>query len=286
MSPVRGRSSPPRGITGLARPRVTTAERSLPRLTGPTRTTRRLGRELRRRLTAGLLLQVGRGSRDRPKGQHEASTKTKLVTRMERRRAIRRRRARIIWAVCGAFCLLVLLTSFPARALLQQRSAINASSAELDRLTAGNKELQSEATELSNPANIAALARNDYDMVSPGETAYDVLPSAGTQKASSKGQARSTRVQSLRARKSRRHCSAKQGLRYPRIRARPQVRVCARYRARRAQVGRHRFVRSSQCGRHDGGASSTPSSSGADVRGPQDRRSSARAEPNGNSRSQ
>jgi cell division protein FtsB len=99
---------------------------------------------------------------------------------MERRRAIRRRRARIVWVVCGGFCLVVLATSFPAQALIRQHDAISSASSELDRLTAGNSALQRQADELSNPANIAALARSDYDMVSPGEKAYEVLPAAGT----------------------------------------------------------------------------------------------------------
>jgi cell division protein FtsB len=170
-------------------------ERSRPRLTGPTARARRLGSgdatssdiaSAPSRLVGGVKDSDPKRESGAPT-QPDGSTQHKTVTRMERRRAIRRRRARIIWVVCGAFCLLVLLSSFPAHALLRQRSAINSSSAELDRLNAGNKELQSEATELSNPANIAALARSDYDMVSPGETAYDVLPSARTQKESSKG---------------------------------------------------------------------------------------------------
>jgi cell division protein FtsB len=103
-----------------------------------------------------------------------------VQTRMERRRAIRRRRARIVWVVCGAFCLLVLATSFPAEALIRQHDAISSSSSELDRLTAGNKSLQRQAQDLSNPANIDALARSDYDMVSRGEKAYQVLPTAGS----------------------------------------------------------------------------------------------------------
>jgi cell division protein FtsB len=163
-------------------------ERSRPRLTSSARA-RRLesGGEDPSDTQSASARRVA-GGKDSPLEQEKVlSTQQKTVTRMERRRSIRRRRARIIWVVCGAFCLLVLATSFPAHALLRQRSAINSSSAELDRLTAGNKELQSEATELSNPANIAALARSDYDMVSPGETAYDVLPSTGSQRASSKG---------------------------------------------------------------------------------------------------
>jgi cell division protein FtsB len=99
---------------------------------------------------------------------------------MERRHAIRRRRSRIVWVACGAFCLLVLATSFPVEALIRQHDAISSASSELDRLTAGNKSLQRQAQELSNPANIDALARSDFDMVSRGEKAYQVLPAAGS----------------------------------------------------------------------------------------------------------
>ena len=129
-------------------------------------------------------LSTGGGSGSGP----DDLTAQKSVTRMELRHAIRRRRARIVWVVCGAFCLLVLATSFPAHALLRQRSAISSTAAELARLTSGNEALQLQATELSNPANIAALARSNYDMVSPGEKAYAVLPPSGASQASSHGQ--------------------------------------------------------------------------------------------------
>lgn len=107
------------------------------------------------------------------------------ATRMERRRAIRRRRARIVWVVCGGFCLLVLGTSFPAQALIRQHDAISSASSELDRLTEGNNALQKQADELANPANIAALARSDYGMVSPGQKAYKVLATGGSPAATS-----------------------------------------------------------------------------------------------------
>jgi cell division protein FtsB len=186
--------------TGTRDPRSRALERSRPRLTAPDVRARRIeshgaqelkgsgakgvartgstAKEATARVLAGK--SSGVGLKD--------VTSQKAVTRMERRHAIRRRRARIVWAACGALCLLVLATSFPAQALLRQRSAISSSAAELDRLTAGNKELQLQATELSNPANIASLARSDYDMVSPGEKAYEVLPSTGASQASSQGQ--------------------------------------------------------------------------------------------------
>ena len=127
-------------------------------------------------------------TRTRTQGDHgkkPQSESPKTVSRIERRRAIRRRRARIVWAACGGFCLLVFATSFPAQALIRQHDSISASTAELNRLTAGNVALQKQADELADPANIAALARSDYDMVSPGEKAYQVLPTTGSSAAES-----------------------------------------------------------------------------------------------------
>jgi cell division protein FtsB len=100
------------------------------------------------------------------------------VTRIERRRAIRRRRARLVTVVCAGFCMLVLATSFPVAALLRQHASISAATSELERLTAGNQSLRAQASDLSQPANVAAIAQRDYDMVRPGQTAYRVLPSS------------------------------------------------------------------------------------------------------------
>jgi len=102
---------------------------------------------------------------------------------MERRAAIRRRRHRIVWVVCGGFCVLVLVTSFPLQQLVRQRDSISSTAAEVKRLTAGNAALQQQAEELSDPANIAALARRDYGMVRPGDKAYAVIPVAGSPEA-------------------------------------------------------------------------------------------------------
>lgn len=205
MSNRRGRAghAQKRGAVGAARtrpaqigtedPRKRQIERSRPRLTAPARARHiesHRAEEAKGATTKGATtkgataVRPGRGS---GLAQEDLASQ-KSLTRMELRHAIRRRRARIVWVACGAFCLLVLVTSFPAHALLHQRSAISSSAAELDQLTSGNKALQLQATELSNPANIAALARSDYDMVSPGEKAYEVLPPAGASQASAHGQ--------------------------------------------------------------------------------------------------
>jgi cell division protein FtsB len=99
---------------------------------------------------------------------------------MERRRAVSRRRAKLVGVACLALCVLVLATSFPVSALMRQHRQISAATSELQVLTSENESLQMQASTLSEPANIAALARRDYDLVRPGQTAYTVLPLPGS----------------------------------------------------------------------------------------------------------
>jgi cell division protein FtsB len=108
----------------------------------------------------------------------------KPTSRIERRRAISRRRARTVTVACVAFCALVLATSFPVSALLRQHQQISSATGELHALTAANSSLEQEASELSQPANVAALARRDYDLVRPGQKAYTVLPLPGSSQSS------------------------------------------------------------------------------------------------------
>jgi cell division protein FtsB len=99
---------------------------------------------------------------------------------MERRRAVSRRRARLVSVVCLGFCGLVLATSFPVSALMRQHRQMATATSELRSLSVGNESLQKQASVLSDPANIATLARRDYDLVRPGQTAYTVLPHSGS----------------------------------------------------------------------------------------------------------
>ena len=108
----------------------------------------------------------------------------KPTSRIERRRAINRRRVKIVTVACAGFCALVLATSFPLSALLRQHQQISSATGELHSLTAANSSLQQEAGDLSEPANVAALARRDYDMVRPGQRAYTVLPLPGSSQSS------------------------------------------------------------------------------------------------------
>ncbi|MFZ0666862.1 MAG: septum formation initiator family protein [Acidimicrobiales bacterium] len=115
--------------------------------------------------------------RDSSDGRKEPSAPP---TRMQRRKAIRRRQARVVMITCAAFCVIVLATSFPAAALLHQRNAISGDKAELAKLQAGNVALERQAVELSQPGTVSNLAHRDYDMVKSGSKAYTVLPAAGS----------------------------------------------------------------------------------------------------------
>jgi hypothetical protein len=75
--------------------------------------------------------------------------------------------------------LAVLGTSFPWSALLSQHGQLSASAAQLHTLTSENQLLAEQEQQLNSKAEIDRLARQDYQMVLPGQTLYDVLPPSG-----------------------------------------------------------------------------------------------------------
>ncbi|HEX4217019.1 MAG TPA: septum formation initiator family protein [Acidimicrobiales bacterium] len=86
------------------------------------------------------------------------------------------RRRRFILVVSAAFAALVLGTSFPASGLLSEHRQIAATDAALHRLKSENTALAQEKQQLNSKAEIHRLARQDYQLVDPGQTAYNVLP--------------------------------------------------------------------------------------------------------------
>jgi cell division protein FtsB len=86
------------------------------------------------------------------------------------------RRRRFILVASAAFAALVLGTSFPASGLLSDHRQLAATDAALHRLRAENSALAQEKQQLNSKAEIHSLARQDYQLVDPGETAYNVLP--------------------------------------------------------------------------------------------------------------
>jgi cell division protein FtsB len=65
---------------------------------------------------------------------------------------------------------------FPTRTYLAQRASISHAQKQLSVLSQQNTELQRRATELQSDSEIERLAREQYNLVKPGEEAYAVLP--------------------------------------------------------------------------------------------------------------
>ena len=65
---------------------------------------------------------------------------------------------------------------FPTRTYLHQRDRIAAEEEKLAVLTAENQKLAAKVDRLATDAEIERLAREQYNLVKPGEEAYAVLP--------------------------------------------------------------------------------------------------------------
>jgi hypothetical protein len=84
----------------------------------------------------------------------------------------------------GALLSVVILGAwFPASALYHQHSSLASANAELSELHKQDAALAQERKNLSNPAEIDRIAREQYQLVSPGQQAYEVLPPTGSSKA-------------------------------------------------------------------------------------------------------
>ena len=73
----------------------------------------------------------------------------------------------------------VLFAWFPATSLLHQRSNLAAGEAQLSSLHKQDAALAQEKKNLSDAGEIGRIAREQYQLVSPGQEAYEVLPPSG-----------------------------------------------------------------------------------------------------------
>ena len=83
-------------------------------------------------------------------------------------------------ALAGVFALAVLATNFPFSTLLAQHRQLSAAAAQLHQAQSANQALSEQNQQLNSTAEIDRLARQDYQLVSPNQTLYNVLPSSGT----------------------------------------------------------------------------------------------------------
>ena len=82
-------------------------------------------------------------------------------------------------AIAVVIALVVVGTSFPAAALLRQHGQLSSTSAQLQRLQHQNQLLAQQQKQLNSQAEIERFARQDYQLVFPGQTLFKVLPPTG-----------------------------------------------------------------------------------------------------------
>ena len=89
----------------------------------------------------------------------------------------KRLRRTIVPVLATAVVLGVLLVGvFPTRTFLAQRAALHGAEEQLAVLREENEALEARARHLHDDAEIERLAREQYNLVRPGEEAYAVLP--------------------------------------------------------------------------------------------------------------
>lgn len=90
----------------------------------------------------------------------------------------RRRPSRAVVAVLVSLVALGVLFFgvFPTRAFLAQRQAIAAAEEELATIERANAELEERIAALGTDAEVERIAREQYNLVFPGEEAYALLP--------------------------------------------------------------------------------------------------------------
>ncbi len=90
---------------------------------------------------------------------------------------------RRIWHNVPAVAVLVLslaivvgLAVIPARTWLQQQELTAETQNELDRIQAGNAELEAQLARLQTDEEVERIGREHFDLVFPGEESYRILP--------------------------------------------------------------------------------------------------------------
>ncbi len=82
-------------------------------------------------------------------------------------------------ALAAAFAVAVLATNFPFSTLLSQHRQLSAAAAQLHQVQSANRALSEQNQQLNSTTEIDRLARQDYQLVSPNQTLYNVLPASG-----------------------------------------------------------------------------------------------------------
>lgn len=88
-------------------------------------------------------------------------------------------RSRLVLLGAVVLSAAILAAWFPASSLFHQRASLASATTELRTLHAQDSALAQEKKNLSSSAEISRIARSQYQLVSPGQQAYEVLPPSG-----------------------------------------------------------------------------------------------------------
>ncbi|MCL4445296.1 MAG: hypothetical protein M1134_00240 [Actinobacteria bacterium] len=117
-------------------------------------------------------------------GKRSSSSATRraatVPSRAERRMALHVRRARAGLVASVLVSVLIVVAWFPAGAIVDQRKALAAASSKLATVSKQDRSMVIESRRLSNPAEVARIARDQYQLVYSGQRLYEVLPPNGT----------------------------------------------------------------------------------------------------------
>jgi len=94
---------------------------------------------------------------------------------------VRRRRFVLVGAVVLSSAILV--AWFPGSALYHQHQQLASTNAQLHALRQQDAALQQEGHALKRPAEVERIARQQYQLVAPGQQAYEILPPSEAQNA-------------------------------------------------------------------------------------------------------
>jgi hypothetical protein len=84
---------------------------------------------------------------------------------------------RWLWPIAASITIIVLVVGvFPTRTYFNQRDEIATEEAKIRVLDAENARLANRVEQLHTDAEIERLAREQYNLVRPGEEAYAILP--------------------------------------------------------------------------------------------------------------
>jgi cell division protein FtsB len=87
----------------------------------------------------------------------------------------------------SVFALAVIGTSFPFSTLLSQHRELSAEAAQLHQIQGDNRLLAEQDRQLASGAEVDRLARQEYQLVLPGQTLFDVLPPSGASASTTQG---------------------------------------------------------------------------------------------------